>query len=144
MLTPRQASHATAAGPDSWLSLIVDDHIQVEPASAIRMIASATKTGINPVTPEAAFVSLGKLAVAAIILSNAIATNQTISAQKVFIRARGTARKLDERSPLPSITGSATTRISLAAGTFNANAGTRALCMLLIDTIRIANHIAKG
>lgn len=144
MLAPRQILHATAAGPNSWLSLIVDDHIQVEPASAIRLIASATKTGINPTTLEAAFASLGKLAAAAIILSNAIATNQTISAQKVFIRARGTARKLDERSPLPTITGDATTRISRAAATFNANAGTRALCALLIDVIRIANHITEG
>ena len=144
MLTPRQILHATAAGPNNWLSLIVDDHIQVEPASAIRLIASATRTGINPTTPEAAFASLGKLTTAAIILSNAIATNQVISAQKVFIRARGTAKKLDERSPLPSITEDATTRISHAASTFNANAGTRALCMLLIDVIRIANHITKG
>lgn len=144
MLTPRQALHVQAAGPSNWLSLIVDDHIQVEPASAIRLIASATKTGINHTTPEGAFTSLSKLIAAAIILSNAIAANQTISAQKVFIRARGTARKLDERSPLSSITGDATTRISSAAAAFNTNAGTRALCMLLIDVIRISNHITKG
>ena len=143
MLTPRQKLHLTAAGPSRWLSLIEDDHTQTNPAAAAQLISSATRDGINPATLENALTSLAKLAAATIILSNAIATNQTISAQKVFINSRAVAKDLNARSTLPTITGGDTTQISTAAFTFNTQAGTEALIRLLIDNIRIANHITN-
>ena len=140
MLTPRQKLHLAAAGPNRWLSLVEDDHTQTSPAAAAQLISSATRNGINPATLENAFTSLAKLTAATIILSNAVATNQTISAQKVFIAARAMAKELNARSTLPTITGGDATQISTAAFTFNTQAGTEALIRLLIDTIRIAYH----
>ena len=61
----------------------------------------------------------------------------------MFIGARAAAKDLDARSTLPTITGGDTTQISTAALTFNTQAGTEALIRLLIDIIRIANHIAN-
>lgn len=141
MLTPRQKLHLLAAGPSRWLSLIEDDHIGTNPASAAQLISSATRNGINPVTLEGAFVSLAKLTAATIILSNAVATDLTISAQKVFIDARAMAKELNARLTLPTITDGDTTQISSTAFAFNTQAGTEALIRLLIDTIRIAYHI---
>lgn len=138
MLTPRQKLHLAAAGPSRWLSLIEDDHTQTNPAAAAQLISSATRDGINPATVESAFTSLAKLTAATIILSNTIATDLTISAQKVFIDARAVAKDLNARSALPTITGGDTTQISTAAFAFNTQAGTEALIRLLIDTIRIA------
>lgn len=143
MLTPRQKLHLAAAGPSRWLSLIEDDHIQTNPATAARLISSATRNGINPTSLEGALTSLAKLAAATIILSNAVATNLTISAQKVFIDARAVAKDLNARAPLPTITGGDTTQIATIASTFNTQAGTEALTRLLSDTIRIAYHIAE-
>lgn len=143
MLTPRQKLHLATAGPSRWLSLIKDDHIGTNPAAAAQLISSATRDGINPATLESAFVSLAKLTAATIILSNAVATDLTISAQKAFIDARATARDLNERSTLPIIAGSDTTQISTTAFTFNTQAGTEALTRLLIDTIRIAFTITE-
>jgi len=140
MLTPRQKLHLVAAGPNRWLSLIEDDHTQTNPAAAAQLISSATRNGINPVTLENAFTSLAKLTAATIILSNAVATDLTVSAQKVFIDARATAKELNARSTLPTITGGDTTQISTAAFAFNTQAGTEALIHLLVDTIRIAYH----
>lgn len=141
MLTPRQKLHLVAAGPSRLLSLIEDDHTQTNPAAAAQLISSATRDGTNPATLESAFTSLAKLTAATIILSNAIATDLTISAQKVFIDARAAAKDLNARSTLPTITGGDTTQISTAAFTFNTQAGTEALIRLLVDTIRIAYHI---
>ena len=138
MLTPRQKLHLVAAGPNRWLSLVEDDHTQTNPVSAAQLISSATRDGINPVSLESAFTSLAKLTAATIILSNAVATDLTISAQKVFIDARAAAKDLNARSTLPTITGGDTTQIPTAASTFNTQAGTEALIRLLIDTIRIA------
>lgn len=140
MLTPRQKLHLVAAGPSRWLSLIEDDHTQTNPVSAAQLISSATRNGINSATLEDAFTSLAKLAAATIILSNAVATDLTISAQKVFIDARAAAKELNARSTLPTIAGGDTTQIPTAAFTFNTQAGTEALIRLLIDTIRIAYH----
>lgn len=143
MLTPRQKLHLVAAGPNRWLSLIENDHTETNPAAAARLISSATRNGINPVTLEGAFASLAKLTAATIILSNAVATDLTISAQKVFIDARAVAKDLNTNSTLPTIAGGDTTQISTAASTFNTQAGTDALIRLLIDTIRIAYTIAR-
>jgi hypothetical protein len=141
MPTPRQKLHLTAAGPSRWLSLIADDHTQTNPAAAAQLISSATRGGINPTSLEGAFTSLAKLTAATIILSNAIAVDLTISAQKVFIDARAVAKELNARSTPTPITGGDTTQISTVAFAFNTQAGTEALIRLLIDTIRIANHI---
>lgn len=140
MLTPRQKLHLAAAGPSRWLSLIEDDHTQTNPASAAQLISSATRDGISPTTLENAFTSLAELTAATIILSNAVANDLTISAQKAFIDARAAAKELNARSTLPTITGGDTTQIPTAALTFNTQAGTEALIRLLIDTIRIAYH----
>lgn len=144
MLTPRQKLHLVAAGPRRWLSLIEDDHTETRPAAAAQLISSATRNGINPVTLEGAFVSLAELTAATIILSNTVATDLTISAQKVFIDARAVAKDLNTNSTLPTIAGSDTTQISATAFTFNTQAGTEALIRLLIDTIRIAYHITEN
>lgn len=141
MFTPRQKLHLAAAGPSGWLSLTEDDHTQTNPAAAAQLISSATRDGINPATLENAFTSLAKLTAATIILSNTVATDLTISAQKVFIEARAAAKELNARSTLPTITGEDTTQISTTAFAFNTQAGTEALIHLLIDTIRIAYHI---
>ena len=141
MLTPRQKLHLVAAGPNRWLSLIEDDHTETNPAAAAQLISSATRDGINPVTLESAFISLAKLTAATIILSNAVATDLTISAQKAFIDARAVAKELNARSTPPTITGGDTTQISTTAFAFNTQAGTEALIRLLIDTIRIAYHV---
>lgn len=144
MLTPRQKLHLVAAGPSRWLSLIEDDHTETNPAAAAQLISSATRDGINPATLENAFTSLAKLAAATILLSNAVATDLTISAQKAFIDARAAAKNLNEHSTLPAITDGDTTQISTAASTFNTRAGTEALIRLLIDTIRLAYTITEG
>lgn len=141
MLTPRQKLHIVSAGPGGWLSLIKDDHTQANPAAASQLISSATRYGITPVSLEDAFISLAKLTAATIVLSNAIATDLTISAQKVFIDARAMAKELNARSTLPSITGGDTMQISSTAFAFNTQSGTEALIRLLIDAIRIAYHV---
>lgn len=144
MLTPRQKLHLVAAGPSRWLSLIEDDHTETNPSAAAQLISSATRNGINPVTLEGAFVSLAELTAATIILSNAVASDLTISAQKVFIDARAVAKDLNARSTLPTIAGSDTTQISATAFTFNTQTGTEGLVRLLIDTIRIAYTLTEG
>ena len=144
MLTPRQKLHLAAAGPSRWLSLIEDDHTETLPSAAAQLISSATRNGITPVNLEDAFISLAKLTAATIILSNAVASDLPISAQKVFIDARAMAKELDKRSTLPTITDGDTTQISTTASTFNTQAGTEALIRLLIDTIRIAKHITES
>lgn len=144
MLTPRQKLHLAAAGPNRWLSLVEDDHTQTSPAAAAQLISSATRNGINSATLEDAFTSLAKLTAATIILSNAVATDLTISAQKAFIDARAMAKMLNERSTLPTIAGGDTTQISTTAFTFNTLAGTEALIRLLVDTIRIAYHFTDA
>lgn len=137
MLTPRQAAIAATAGPENWDALIADDHAGVSPETALPLISTALRQQCN--TVEGAFTAFAGLAGAALILSYSIADASRYNALEVFRGCRHTANNLecagtpvDYKSAISAVNKILYGRDSLS------------LAMLLIDIIRIANHIAKG
>lgn len=137
MLPPRQAAIAATAGPENWGALIADDHASASPTAALPLINTALRQQCN--TIEGAFTALAGLAGAALILSYSIADTSRHHALEVFRECRHTANNL-ECAGTPVDHKSA---ISAVNRILYSNEPV-ALTMLLIDTIRIANHITKG
>ena len=137
MLTPRQADITTTAGPENWGALISSDHARVAPETALPLINTALRQQCN--TVEGAFTALASLAGAALILSYSIADTSRHNALEVFRGCRHTANNLecagtpvDYKSAISAVNKILYRRDTLASA------------MLLVDIIRIANHITKS
>lgn len=137
MLTPRQAAIAATAGPDNWGALISADHARVAPETALPLINTALRQQCN--TVEGAFTALAGLAGAALVLSYSIADTSRHHALEVFRECRNTANNLecagtpvDYKSAISAVNKILYSRDTLASA------------MLLVDIIRIANHITES
>lgn len=137
MLTPRQAAIAATAGPQNWDALIADDHAGTSPEAALPLISTALRRQCN--TAEGALAALAGLAGAALILSYSIADTSRHNALEVFRGCRNTANNLecagtpvDYKSAISAVNKILYSRDTLASA------------MLLVDVIRIANHITES
>ena len=137
MLTPRQAAIAATAGPENWDALISADHARVTPGAALPLISTALRQQRN--TVEGTFTALAGLAGAALILSYSIADTSRYHALEVFRGCRHTANNL-EYTGTPVDYKSAIS----AANKILYSHDTLAYAMLLVDIIRIANHITES
>lgn len=137
MLTPRQAAIAATAGPENWGALISADHARVAPETALPLINTTLRQQCN--TVEGAFTALASLAGAALVLSYSIADTSLHHALEVFRGCRHTANNLectgmpvDYKSAISAVNKILYSRDTLASA------------MLLVDVIRIANHITES
>ena len=137
MLTPRQAVIAATAGPQNWDALIADDHVGASPETAIPLISTTLRQQCN--TVEGAFAALASLAGAALILSYSIADTSRHHALEVFRGCRHTANNL-ECTGMPGDYKSAISAVNKILYSRD----TLASAMLLVDVIRIANHITES
>ena len=137
MLTPRQAAIATTASPQNWDALIADDHAGASPEAALPLINTALRQQCN--TIEGALTALASLAGATLILSYSISDTSRHHALEVFRVCRHTANNLEcAGTPVDYKSAiSAVNRILYSNDPL-------ALSTLLVDVIRIANHITKG
>ena len=135
------ALHCT--GPNSWHHLIAPTRASPLTESTSQATSLAMDGDVGHFKDIEAIFALSDLAAAAIILSNAIAnTTLTTNTRSIFEGARATARTLDNmttNTPRFTPTFRTTTHFKRAADTNDP----QILAMLLIDTIRIANHITE-
>lgn len=129
------------AGPNSWHHLIASTHASPLTESTSQAASLAMDSAVGHFKGIEAIFALSDLPAAAIILSNAIAnTTLTTNAHSIFEGARATAHILDNiatNTPRFTPTFRTATHFKRAADTNDP----QILAMLLIDTIRIANHI---
>ena len=141
MLTPRQALVAAAAGPSNWWHLIKNDHTEMRPEGAIPILAGPLTRGNSEPTIDQTIASLFSFAGASLILANAAASQSTYTAREVFLAAKKTAEDLDSYAPTPHPTVSNERAWWAAVKILQSGSGD-AYLWLLVDIIRIANHIA--
>ena len=132
------------AGPTSWHHLIAPTRTFPLTDSTIRATALSMDSAIDHPRGIEAIPALAELASTANILANAIANSQQVAgAQSIFKLTRTTAHILDIiNKDVPSFTPKFSTYRH-----FRRAAETRdhtVLSMLLIDVIRIANHITES
>lgn len=133
------------AGPASWHHLIAPARTNMSDNAIIATIGSALNACTGPRSLELNLLTLSELSTAANQLANKIAnTIFTADAQTIFKDARTAAHLLDATTktthpafvpPFKKIPPMMTAARSNDA---------TVLSMLLIDIIRIANHITKG
>ena len=138
MLTPRQANIAAAAGPKNWGFLISGDHADTHPEAASPLLDVAFRQSCN--TLESTFTALSGLAGAALILAHRNAAYSTRNALDVFRGCRRTANDLED---LNGHTPVGYQDAITSASKILYGGDPTALAMLLIDVIRVANHITK-
>ena len=132
------------AGPANWHHLIAPTRTFPLTEATMQASASAIDSTLGNLNEIEAIFALTDLASAACILSNAVANAIfPASAQDIFKDARTTAKLLDTRNKH-------TPNYKPTIGTYNAflraakTNDPQVLALLLIDIIRIANHITKG
>nr|DAN19777.1 MAG TPA: hypothetical protein [Caudoviricetes sp.] len=139
MLTPRQSIIATTAGPNNWQSLFSNDHANVDSEAAFPLLNTSIKQECTSL--ESAFSALAGYAGAAIILAYCISEHSTRDARTIFLASKRTAAELTElngHTPVPHKEAiSAINKILYSDNT-------ELKLWLLVDIIRIANHITKG
>jgi hypothetical protein len=141
MLTPRQLAVASIAGPNNWWHLIRNDHTEMRPEGAIPILATPLNGGNAEPTIEQAVITLSSFAGASLILANAAASQSIYTAREVFLAAKKTAEDLDSYAPTAHpATGNE--RAWWAAVKILQSESGDAFLWLLVDIIRIANHIA--
>lgn len=141
MLTPRQAVAAGLAGPNNWWHLIKNDHTEMRPEGAIPILAAPLNRGNAEPTIEQAIITLFSFAGASLILANAAASQSTYTAREVFLAAKKTAEDLDSYAPTPHPAASNERAWWAAVKILQSESGD-AILWLLVDIIRVANHIA--
>lgn len=140
MLTPRQTTAAAIAGPTSWWHLIQNDHIEVRPEGATSLLAGPLNGGNVEPTIERAITDLSSLAGASLILANAAASQSIYTAREVFLAAKKTAEDLGSYAPTPHPAVSNERAWWAAVKILQSGSGD-AFLWLLVDIIRLANHI---
>ena len=140
MLTPRQTAAAAIAGPTNWWHLIQNDHIEVRPEGAVSLLAGPLNGGSVEPTIERAITALFSLAGASLILANAAASQSIYTAREVFLAAKKTAEDLGSYAPTPHPAVSNERAWWAAVKILQSGSGD-AFLWLLVDIIRIANHI---
>lgn len=132
------------AGPANWHHLIAPTRTFPLTDDTIEMAATSMDSTLNCPYDIGAITTLVDLAAAANILANAIANcKQVAGAQSIFKLTRAAAHTLDIiNKDTPSFTPTFNTyrHFKRAAETRDS----QVLSMLLIDVIRIANHITKN
>nr|DAS36424.1 MAG TPA: hypothetical protein [Caudoviricetes sp.] len=136
MLTPRQARIAATAGPENWGFLISGDHADLAPEAASPLISVALRQQCN--TLESALSALSGLAGATLILTHSLAAQSTCNALNIYRRCQRAANATE--GPYTPIERK---RAISAANKILYSRDPLALSALLIDIIRIANHITK-
>ena len=132
------------AGPATWHQNIAPSRTDMDPNAIIINIGSALNACIGPRSTELNILTLAELSVAANLLSNKIANTIFVAdAQTVFKDARTTAAILDATNKnLPQFTPDVSTYKNVVRA-LRTNSP-QVLSMLLIDTIRTANHITES
>lgn len=136
MLTPRQARIAATAGPENWGFLISGDHADLAPEAAFPLISAALRQQRN--TLESALSALSGLAGATLILTHSLAAQSIDNAINIYRRCQRAANATED--PYTPIERK---RAIIAANKILYSRDPLALSALLIDIIRIANHITK-
>ena len=131
------------AGPANWHHLIAPTKTFPMTEGAAQFVASTADATVGTQGGITVAATLTDLAAAAIILSNAIANNTlTADAQDTFKGARNTAGYLDIiNTHIPPFTPTIHTYTHLKRALDTKD--TNVLSALLIDIIRIANHITN-
>lgn len=89
MLTPRQSTIATTAGPNSWPSLFSDDHANVDSEAALPLLNASIKQGGDSL--ESTFIALAGYAGATLILAYHLSEHYKNDARSIFIASKRTA-----------------------------------------------------
>ena len=139
MLTPRQSAIAATSGPQRWGSLIAGDHAHTTPESAFPLLSAAIKQQCN--TLESTLTALTGYAGATLILSYRIASHSNKDAIAVFVGCRRTADELENINGYTPVNPKGA--ISAINKILYSNDNT-AFIMLLVDIIRIANHVTRN
>lgn len=133
------------AGPATWHQTIAPSRTDMDPNAITINIGSALNACIGPRSTELNILTLAELSVAANILSNKIANMIFVAdALTIFKDARMVANILDaiNKAPHPVfVPPFKKMQPMMRAARSNDPA---VLSMLLIDVIRIANHIAES
>ena len=132
------------AGPTNWHHLIAPTKTFPLTEGTTQFAALAMDSTVGLRRGIAATTALADLAGAAIVLSNAIANGApTANAQEAFKEARNTANYLDAiSSHIPTFTPTFRTYAYFKRALDTRDASV--LTALLIDIIRLANHIANN
>lgn len=139
MLTPRQSIIATTAGPRRWSPLFSDDHTNLSSGAAFPLLSASIKQ--ECVSLESTLTALAGYAGATLILAYNLSEYSKNDAQSIFLTSKNTAEELAELNgytPVPHKEA-----ISAISKILYADSAELKL-WLLIDIIRIANHITKG
>lgn len=139
MLTPRQSTIVATAGPRRWGSLFSDDHVNVSPQAALPLLSASIKQGCTSL--ESTFIALAGYTGATLILAYHISEHSNNDARSVFIAAKRTAEELAElngHTPVPHREAISAINKILYSDSAEPKV------WLLVDIIRIANHITKG
>ena len=143
-MTDETRAALQCAGPDSWHHLIARTRTFPLTDDTIEMAALSMDSTLNCPYSIDAIPALTDLAATANILANAIANSQQAAgAQSIFKLTCVAAHALDNiNKDTPSFTPTLNTyrHFKRAAETRDP----QVLSMLLLDVIRIANHITKG
>ena len=139
MLTPRQAIIAATAGPENWGNLTSSDHADTKPENAYPLLNTALRQ--HNTTLDSSFTSLSALAGATLILTHSIATHSPRGALSIY---RACKRKADSLNTIEGATRVEYKDATRAINKILYRDDPLAHTMLLVDVIRIANHITKG
>lgn len=130
------------AGPDKWHHLIAPTRTNLTTQGAATLVGSALNACSGPRSGTLNINTLTELATASIIVSNKIAnTLFTISALTVFEEARRVARILENKAPMthPVFNPPSVRQIAMLQAVRSEDPAV--LTWLLVDLIRIADHI---
>ena len=141
MLTQRQAAAAAIAGPNNWRHPIQNDHTEMRPEGAISLPATPLNNSNAETTIERTITNLSSLAGASPIITNATASQSIYTAREVFLAAKKTAEDLDSYAPTPHPADS-NERAWWAVVKILQSRSSDAFLWLLVDIIRVANHLA--
>lgn len=131
------------AGPSNWGRLIAPTRYDLGIGEIAIPLTSALNTNRYTRTPGKAITALTNLAAAAVLLSNKIAEDLFITtAQDIYAEALAVARKLDNHDTPPHVWFQDDSDVYRAAMRAIRSNDPRVHAMLLVDLIRIADHIA--
>ena len=139
MLTPRQSIIAATAGPRRWSPLFSDDHANVSSEATFPLLNASIKQGCA--TLESTLTALAGYAGATLILAYHLSEYSKNDAQSIFLASKNTAEELAElngHTPVPHKEAISAINKILYSDSVEPK------FWLLVDIIRIANHITKN
>lgn len=139
MLTPRQSAIAATAGPSYWSPLFSDDHANVDSEAAFPLLSTSIKKECTSL--ETTFTALAGYAGATLILAYHLSEHYKNDARSIFIASKRTAAELTElngHTPVPHKEAISAINKILYSDSVESK------LWLLVDIIRIANHITEN